>query len=88
MDVLDWLSSWLKSLRDMATKEGFRLTSPRTVLTQPDRVLAGSTTDRKLDIWYCLRPTCNKSETSLVAHSDFRGAEEQPKRRFCLEDVA
>ncbi|GIK06015.1 hypothetical protein Aspvir_010133 [Aspergillus viridinutans] len=49
-DVLDWLSSWLKRLRDMATEEGFRLTSPRTVLAQPDRVLAGSTADRKLDI--------------------------------------
>lgn len=31
-EVLDWLSSWLKSLRDMATGEGFGLRSQRTVL--------------------------------------------------------
>jgi hypothetical protein len=34
----------------MATEEGFRLMSPRTVLAQPDRALGASTADRKLDI--------------------------------------
>lgn len=49
-DVLDWLSSWVNKLRDMAVEEGYTVTSQRTVLTQPDRPLEGSTADRKLDV--------------------------------------
>lgn len=49
-EVLDWLSSSVDKLRDMATEEGYTVTSQRKVLAQPDRPLEGSTASRKLDV--------------------------------------
>ncbi|KAB8069840.1 hypothetical protein BDV29DRAFT_182013 [Aspergillus leporis] len=48
-NVLDWLAPLVKDLRDLAVEEGFHLTTDRTVLTQPNRPLEGSTAERKLD---------------------------------------
>lgn len=49
-EVLDWLSTLINAVREIATEEGFTTTPCRTVLAQPGQPLQGSTADRKLDI--------------------------------------
>lgn len=49
-EVLDWLSTLINAVREIATEEGFITAPYHTVLAQPGQPLQGSTADRKLDI--------------------------------------
>jgi hypothetical protein len=49
-DVLDWLSTLVNVVRELATDEGFTTVPHRMVLAQPSQTLQGSTADRKLDV--------------------------------------
>ncbi|KKK17119.1 hypothetical protein ARAM_006192 [Aspergillus rambellii] len=49
-EVLDWLSAWVDSIRNIANEQGFAIPPDRMFLAQPHRSLEGSTADRKIDL--------------------------------------
>jgi hypothetical protein len=54
-EVLGWLTTQVDLLRNIAIEEGFTMPIHKTVLTQPNQPLQGSTADRKLDVGFFRR---------------------------------